>query len=475
MYHGNMQGLRIIEMNNFEKKWKINNISLEDFPDKDEIIDHLLELYEFPSLFETSNGFSELDGCETIFMLDRLFEIKLVNNVWEVFCEGNFSHLKIECENILANDSINIWEKICNILKILSIPDSYSYQLLLGYSMARFIENLPDMKISKDEPEFLLRVYKYQVKYRENSKKVEIYELCKNDEKSKVNEFISLATEIKHNRIREKNSGAAILKLRTPKKLFLDSVKKAKDYIKKGDIYQVQLCREEISTSNLSPIEVFMKLRKYNPSPYMSFIDFGNGSLISSSPEVMIRVKENKLQVRPIAGTIKSSASIKTLASDPKENAEHLMLVDLARNDLAKSNKGVFEDIDVKYFMQEENYGRLTHLVSTIETKLDTYDILDIIQANFPSGTMVGAPKIRAMEIISELEAFDRGIFTGACGYVNSNESVLSLIIRSIVGRPGDYRLRAAAGVVSDSSPLGEWNEAGEKIKSFSNIFYEED
>lgn len=458
-------------MMNFNKKWRVNTLSLSDFPNKDEAVDHFLNLYDFPALFETSRGFSKLDGCETIFMLKRLFEIKLVDNVWSIFCDDCFLPLKKECEKVLSSDCFNIWEKLRRILTILSIPDNYSYQLLLGYSIARFIEELPDMKVSKDEPELLLRVYKYQVKYRDDSNEVKIYELCKEGESSRVNEFLTIARDIKHRVVQEEAFDFEPLKQRTSKKDFIDSVKKAQEYIKKGDIYQVQLCREEISMSKLPPIEVFKKLRKYNPSPYMSYIDFENGSLISSSPEVMIRVQDNNLQVRPIAGTIKSSNSNKKLASDPKENAEHLMLVDLARNDLAKSNKGIFENIDVTHFMQEENYGRLTHLVSTIETKLEKPDILNIIQANFPAGTMVGAPKIRAMEIISELEAFDRGIFTGACGYFNSNEAVLSLIIRSIIGGPGNYRLRAAAGVVNDSSPLGEWNEAGEKIKSFSIIF----
>ena len=204
-------------MMNSNKKWRVNTLSLNDFPNKDEAVDHFLNLYDFPALFETSRGFSKLDGFETVFMLDRLFEIKLVNNVWSIFCDDCFLPFKKKCEKVLSSNYFNIWEKLRRILTILSIPDNYSYQLLLGYSIARFIEELPDMKVSKDEPELLLRVYKYQVKYRDDSNEVKIYELCKDGESSRVNEFLKVARKIKPRIVKEETFDFEPLKQRTSK------------------------------------------------------------------------------------------------------------------------------------------------------------------------------------------------------------------------------------------------------------------
>lgn len=471
MYLGSMLGSRIIEkMKNNDICWKINQITLEDFPEKENAIDILLNLFELPSLFETSKGFNKVDGEKTIFMLDRIFEIKLLDNTWSIYCDKIFYSLKSECEKVIFDVEMDIWTKLKKINTILSIPDDYPYQIVMGYSLARFIENLPNMKISSTEPEFLLRVYRYNIVYRNSLKNVEINELSLESLSSSIRSLLKKIKNFEKKEYLQEDYGHTVL--RTPEKYFINSVMKAKDYIKSGDIYQVQLCREEISTSQLTPISIFKLLRKINPSPYMAFIDLENTKLISSSPEAMLRIENNNLMVRPIAGTIKSNTSKNNLIGNPKENAEHLMLVDLARNDLAKSNKEYYCDVNVKSLMKVENYGHLTHLVSTIETKLDFgYDFWDVIKRNFPSGTMVGAPKVRAMEIISEMELYDRGIFTGACGYFSGKEAILSLIIRSIVGDVGRYYLRAAAGIVYDSEPIDEWNEAGEKIKSFSNIF----
>jgi anthranilate/para-aminobenzoate synthase component I len=174
------------------------------------------------------------------------------------------------------------------------------------------------------------------------------------------------------------------------------------------------------------------------------------------------------LRSGPIAGTMsREDERGSPLDKIPKEAAEHLMLVDLARNDLARC--AVPGGVQVTSFMQQDTYGSLLHLVSTVETKVREHcDVWDLIVANFPAGTMTGAPKVRAMEIIAELEGSARGLYTGCVGYITgANSAVLALTIRTIVGNAGRYVLQSAAGVVADSEPEDEWNEAGAKIKSF--------
>ncbi|MBR3772635.1 MAG: anthranilate synthase component I family protein, partial [Clostridium sp.] len=252
---------------------------------------------------------------------------------------------------------------------------------------------------------------------------------------------------------------------------FCKSVIQAKEYIKSGDIYQIQLCRHEFSNIEIAPVELYERLVKINPAPYMYYMDLDDVHIISSSPELMIRYDNGLAQARPIAGTMsKLDKRNERLDCIPKEEAEHLMLVDLARNDIARC--AVKGGVNVPSFMALEDYGKLYHLVSTVESQIqDKYDIWDIIPANFPAGTMTGAPKVRAMQLIADFEQAPRGLFTGCVGMITGNKKgVLALTIRTIIGDRGNYSLNACAGIVADSQPMAEWEEAGAKIQSFARI-----
>ncbi len=251
---------------------------------------------------------------------------------------------------------------------------------------------------------------------------------------------------------------------------FLQSIVKCKEYIRNGDIIQAVFSQEfEMQTAS-SPFEIYRTLRVLNPSPYLFFLDLDGFFLIGSSPEVMVRVQDGEILLKPIAGTRKRGKNIaedslisRELLSDPKERAEHLMLVDLGRNDVGRvSTPG---SVRVTDYMKIEKYSHVMHMVSTIKGELDKqYDVFDVIGACFPAGTLTGAPKIRAMEIIAELETERRGPYGGMIFNLGFNGNLDSCItIRTIVLQGTTAAIQAGAGIVADSIPEKEYEETLQK------------
>lgn len=254
--------------------------------------------------------------------------------------------------------------------------------------------------------------------------------------------------------------------------LFLERVATAMEHIRAGDVYQLQLGHEIQIQSTVTPLDVYKALRHRNPSPYMYLAHVGGIDLIGASPELFVRINDNLIEMRPIAGTVGKrdgvdpTALILELTRSEKERAEHLMLIDLYRNDIGRVCQP--GSLDVDEFMLVEEYSHLYHMVSNvrglIRPGLDAYDV---IKASFPAGTMSGAPKVRAMELIEGMESNRRGIYAGALGLVGFDGSVnTALCIRSTVHDQGTYHLRASAGVVADSVPQAEWRETFYKMGS---------
>ncbi len=250
-------------------------------------------------------------------------------------------------------------------------------------------------------------------------------------------------------------------------------VREALDHIARGDIYQVQLGHEVRIRSAADPWSVYLRLRARNPSPYMSLIPLVNGSLmIGASPELFVRLERGRITMRPVAGTMPhggasgddvESAS-RRLREDVKETAEHWMLVDLCRNDIGRVCTGGTLAVPVDRAVTR--YSHVLHMVSAVEGDLGAgYDAVDVLTATFPAGTMTGAPKIRAMEIIENLETSRRGIYAGAFGLMRRDGYLnTALCIRSVVTRDGEFHIRASAGVVADSEPAREWAETVAKL-----------
>lgn len=248
------------------------------------------------------------------------------------------------------------------------------------------------------------------------------------------------------------------------------AVERCKDYIKAGDIFQVVLSQRFSMEVDADPFDLYRILRVVNPSPYMYFLSIGENSVIGASPEMLTRVENGIVEVRPIAGTRKRGLNseedellIKDLKADPKEIAEHVMLVDLGRNDVGRVSE--FGSVHVSDMMHVEKYSHVIHLVSNVQGKLKTdLDVFDALYSCFPAGTLSGAPKIRAMEIIDELEPVKRGLYGGALGYIDfSGNMDTCIVIRTIVYSGGVALIQAGAGIVADSVPSKEYQETLQK------------
>jgi len=247
---------------------------------------------------------------------------------------------------------------------------------------------------------------------------------------------------------------------------FREMVVRAKEYIVAGDIIQVVLSQRFERPCSVDPVNLYRALRYVNPSPYLFFLKIDGFHLIGSSPEVMVRLEEGIAELKPIAGTRRRGATEQEdrrlageLLQDPKEKAEHVMLVDLGRNDLGRIART--GSVQVSQLMAVERYSHVMHLVSDIQAQLDDgRDAFDVLRAAFPAGTLTGAPKVRAMEIIDELEKFPRGPYGGAVGYISYTGNMdLGITIRTMMLENGMLSVQAGAGIVADSDPRSEYEE----------------
>jgi len=254
---------------------------------------------------------------------------------------------------------------------------------------------------------------------------------------------------------------------------FEANVKTAKEYIAAGDIYQVVLSQRFEASIDADPFTVYRALRHVNPSPYMYFLRVGGRSIVGSSPEMLVRVEGRQVQTHPIAGTRPRGRTEEEdvrlgeeLKRNEKERAEHVMLVDLGRNDIGRVAK--YGTVRVPTYMTLERYSHVMHLVSIVEGKLDDqHDRLDALVACFPAGTVSGAPKVRAMEIIAELETSRRGVYAGAVGYLDFAGNLdFCITIRTVLIENGRAYVQAGAGIVADSNPTAEYEETKDKARA---------
>ncbi|MBX6363779.1 MAG: anthranilate synthase component I [Gemmatimonadetes bacterium] len=255
-------------------------------------------------------------------------------------------------------------------------------------------------------------------------------------------------------------------------------VERIRDYIARGDAFQVVLSQRLGVPLEAEPFDLYRALRSLNPSPYLFFLELDDLTLVGSSPEVLVRAEEGRVVVRPIAGTRRrgkdddeDAALVADLLADEKERAEHLMLVDLGRNDVGRVAR--FGTVKVPEFMAIEKYSHVLHLVSQVEGELrDGVSAVDVFRACFPAGTVSGAPKIRAMEIIDELEPIARGPYAGAVGYFAYGGEAMdtAIAIRTLVARGGEAFVQAGAGIVADSNPAAEFEETLAKARALLRV-----
>jgi len=254
---------------------------------------------------------------------------------------------------------------------------------------------------------------------------------------------------------------------------FLAMVAKAKEYIAAGDAFQIVLSQRFTSRFELPAFSLYRALRRVNPSPYLSYLDFGGFQIVVSSPEILVKVRDGKVCIRPIAGTrwrgrspTEDDALAAELLADPKERAEHLMLLDLGRNDVGRVARIGTVKVTDSFFV--ERYSHVMHIVSNVEGELrNDCDVVDALSAGFPAGTVSGAPKVRAMEIIDELEKDKRGIYAGCIGYFGAGgEMDTCIVLRASIVKDGLMHVQAGAGIVYDSDPASEHRECVNKSQA---------
>jgi len=254
---------------------------------------------------------------------------------------------------------------------------------------------------------------------------------------------------------------------------FLAAVDRCKEYILAGDVMQVQISQRSSRPFNASPLSLYRALRGVNPSPYMFYFDFGVHLVVSASTEILVRLQGDTVTLRPIAGTRprgatpeEDAARAEELLADPKERAEHVMLIDLGRNDVGRVARP--GSVRVTDRMVIERYSHVMHIVSNVEGRAaEGLSAVDVLKATFPAGTVTGAPKVRAMQIIDELEPVKRGVYSGAVGHLGFNGDMdVAIGIRTAVLKAGRLHVQAAAGIVADSDPKSEWDETRHKARA---------
>ena len=304
------------------------------------------------------------------------------------------------------------------------------------------------------------KIHNYKKYYFKQLKNIEYLKKTAFNKKTQKNKIIRTNKKI-------------IVKSNISKIKFKKIILKAKEYIKKGDIFQVVLSQRFETKLTKSPLEIYKKLRISNPSPFMYFFNFNDFQIIGSSPEILVRLRKNKITIRPIAGTRprgsnskKDAFYKKQLLNDKKELSEHLMLLDLGRNDAGKVSK--INTVKVTEKFKVEKYSHVMHIVSNVEGKFNQkQSVLDTMLAGFPAGTVSGAPKIRAMEIIDELEKSKRKMYAGAIGYFSANKNFDTCIaLRTALIKDNKFYIQSGAGIVADSVPEKEYMETVNKAKA---------
>lgn len=352
----------------------------------------------------------------------------------------------------------------------------------LGYDMVRFFEDLPSEKpteIGAWDSCFLITdtllifdSVRQKIKVVANAHLDSVHP--EEAYKKALDRIDSLIARLKTSLPAEpvaKPSGKKIsLDSNIDRKAFEAAVEKAKEYVRSGDIIQVVLSQRFSGKLTVDPLDIYRVLRTLNPSPYMFFLRMADTLVVGASPEVMVRKEGDRVELRPIAGTRPRGATSEEdvrleeeLLADPKECAEHVMLVDLGRNDLGRVCKT--GTVKVSELMTVERYSHVMHIVSNVQGEIaGGQDAFDLVRATFPAGTLSGAPKVRAMEIIDELEPSRREIYGGAVGYFSfSGNMDLAIAIRTLVIKDGRIHLQAGAGIVADSDPATEYQETVNK------------
>jgi anthranilate synthase component 1 len=440
------------------------------------IYNQVKHLFPKERLFLLESVINNTDGNYTFLFLGERERIKYENEK-TYYYDGEkekeyntdpFSFMKEYYKNV----DFNYYKKLSHDLQIGFVDGFVGY---IGYDMVKVFEPVlkESMNSLKDEtniPDFYMIRPKIVIGFSHKSSELTI---IINDEKLKNYLYIIkdvINSTYKHIPLKK----VEILeepKFVFSKEKFYSMVNTAKEHIKAGDIFQIVLSNRLKVKAKVHRLSFYRKLRSKNPSPYLYFLDIDDFAIIGSSPEVMVRLNEGIILLRPIAGTRKRGDTLKKdlemeqdMLNDPKEVAEHIMLVDLGRNDVGRVAKA--GSVEVEELMRVERYSHVMHLVSDVVAEIDPrYDMFDLFKATFTAGTMTGAPKIKAMELIAKYEGLKRGYYAGSVGYFGFDGNMdTAITIRTALVKDNEIIFQAGAGVVADSKPELEYKEVNNKL-----------
>ena len=463
----------------------VNNLDLLEL--------HSLNPSRYPYLLQSVAQSPGQPSYDILFACPQ-FSLKLMANGDQVFvidddnCMdrdiSDSERLDINNNGFLENFE-NLWQQGRDGWKDDSeLPFTGGWFMYLGYELSRQIEprlqsitlerNDFPVAVSSRVPAAIVRAHANNKCYLVVEEKYQT--LSKVIEKDIFHVKNSRDVGIVNNKVNNNDFSHSIIEAVTEEEpvQYIDQVKKIKKYIKDGDVFQVNLSRKWQATlqKKVSSADIYKRLSKTNPAPFFALAEFGEDAIISSSPERLVKVEGNRIDTRPIAGTRprgttsdSDRANLDELIDHPKERAEHIMLIDLERNDLGRVC--VPGSVKVNELMILESYSHVHHIVSNVMGELRKgITPSDVIRAVFPGGTITGCPKVRCMEIISELEQTDRGPYTGSLGYVNhSGDMDFNILIRTLVKQKNELSFRAGAGIVVDSIPEKELEETRAKAK----------
>ena len=413
------------------------------------------------------------------------------DKIWEFNNNRSFV-IENKKKKKIKGDPAKIIEKIIEDFKFQtpsSLPPICS--LISGYfsyDSIRYVEkipnkcsddlNLPDVRLLRPRTLIIHDNLKKKIFYIINifkDEKISNYKKRYAEIESEINNLLIQSSFEGHNETVQLIRKIKV-KSNTSKNKFLNMISKAKNYIKIGDIFQVVLSQRFEAKLTKKPLAIYKKLRVTNPSPFMYFFNFEDFQIIGASPEILVRLRDNKITVRPIAGTRPRGKNLKEdnffardLLKDKKELSEHLMLLDLGRNDAGKVSK--INTVKVTESFTIEKYSHVMHIVSNVVGAYNNkYSKFKSLLAGFPAGTVSGAPKIRAMEIIDELESSKRKVYAGGIGYFSANgEFDTCIALRTAIAKKNKFYVQAGAGIVADSNPIKEYQETVNKAKALLN------
>ena len=406
------------------------------------------------------------------------------NNFSDLYDKGTDSYL---LGNKCFSDIFPIFAAAFKAEKCHNFNPNYSNGLIgvFSYEYLHYVENVPRI-VNKalNFPDVHLKYFETVIEYNPYTKSLLVINNRFKDDSTPDLDIDGIYVEYsKKAKTEVKNSEIMDISSNIGEKRYFEMVAKAKQHIVDGDIFQIQLGRRLHIKQDIDSLHTYERLRAINPSPYMFLWENSDYQLLSNSPELQLKVENGKVIIRPIAGTSKGKGNSheealalrKALEDDPKEQAEHIMLVDLARNDIGRV--AMEGSVTVSSLMKSEEFSHVYHLISSVEGKLDeNTNTMKLFESTFPAGTLTGAPKVRAMEIINSLETEERGPYGGAFGFFDFNGNIISsIIIRTILKKKNDLYLHASAGIVADSKDYLEWQEIGHKTEAIKKILVKED